>query len=316
MQLPEGRVGPYVRALATGLNLLAPHGDFVPLIPALAHLKALDPVLSGSLLAPAAVHDRTGMPSFTWMQRVLSEKQLAHSGPEPSEADIERAARLDPALARRLAHRRTLRVHLRDTDLLPSTHLGCELRRLGATTEVAGAYDRLAPDGRWLRIRFVVEGPGHISQLGPFRILRNSKLAVDSGLQHLLTRHFASPLLALREQLEDVSEGTLIRLSRSWIGPFWFPGIRIPSDVPEALGKGLLVQLSTEVVAVDVHHDMHLDPLMKRVAESPPEGQKIFRERRFAASASVIDPLRAFCEQRSTRCPILPIGGGSRRRSL
>lgn len=316
MQLPEGRVGPYVRALSTGLNRLAPHGDFVPLIPALAHLRALDPVLSGGLLAPAAVHDRTGMPSFTWMQRVISEAQLAHSGPDPSESDIERAARLDPALSRRLAHRRMLRVHLREAELLPSTRLSCELRRLGATTEVAGAYDRLAPDGRWLRIRFVVEGPGHVTQLGPFRIVRNSKLSVDPGLQHLLTRHFASPLLALRDQLEDVSEGTVIRLSRSWTGPFWFPEIHIPAEVPAELGEGLLVQLSTEVVAVDVHHDMHLDPLIERVAESPPEGQKIFRERRFAASANVIGPLRAFCEQRSTRCPILPIGGGSRRRSL
>jgi hypothetical protein len=316
MQLPEGRVGPYVRALATGLNQLAPHGDFVPLIPALAHLKALDPALSGDLLAPAEVHDRTGMPSFTWMQRAISEKKLSEQGQDPSESDIERAARLDPALARRLAHRRTLRMHLRDNEVLPATDLHCELRRMGASTEVSGAYDRLAPDGRWLRIRFVVEGPGHVNRLGPFRILRNGKLEVHTGVQHLLTRHFSTPLMALREQIEEASEGTVIRLTRSWVGPFWFPGIALPPDVPEQLGKGLLVQLSTEVVAIDVHHAIHLDPLFEAPHETAPEGQKIFRERRFAASANVIGALEDLCRERDSRCPITPIEGRSRARSL
>ncbi|MEZ4320446.1 MAG: hypothetical protein R3F61_23400 [Myxococcota bacterium] len=316
MQLPEARVGPYVRALATGLNQLAPHGDFVPLIPALAHLRALDPSVSGDLLAPAEVHDRTGMPSFTWMQRVISEKKLSEQGGDPSEEDIARAMRLDPALARRLAHRRTLRIHLRENGLLPATDLHCELRRMGTSTEVSGAYDRLAPDGRWLRIRFVVEGPGNVTQLGPFRILKNGKLEVDTLLQHLLTRHFATPLMALREQIERHTEGTVIRLSRSWVGPFWFPGIQIPEELPDVLGKGLLVQLATEVVAVDVHHAMHLDPFMDELPEPTPEGQRVFRERRFAASANVIDALQQLCNERDVRCPITPIEGRTRRRAL
>ncbi len=316
MQLPQARVGPYVRALAAGLNQLAPHGDFVPLIPALAHLKSLDPALSGDLLSPADVHDRTGMPSFTWMQRAISEKKLAAGQPDPSESDIERASRLDPALARRLAHRRTLRVHLRENELLPATHLLCELRRMGNRTEVAGAYDRLAPDGRWLRIRFIVEGPGNVSQLGPFTITRAGKLEVDPLLQHMFTRHFATRLMALREQIEDHCAARVIRLTRSWVGPFWFPGIQLPPDVPAALGKGLLVQLSTAVCAVDVHHAMHLDPLMPEPDETPPQGQRIFRERRFAASANVIDAVRTLCREAGTRCPITPLEGRTRRRAL
>ena len=316
MQLPQARVGPYVRALAAGLNQLAPHGDFVPLMPALAHLKSLDPALSGDLLSPAEVHDRTGMPSFTWMQRAISEKKLSEGQADPSESDIERASRLDPALARRLAHRRTLRVHLRENGLLPATDLKCELRRMGSSTEVSGAYDRLAPDGRWLRIRFIVEGPGNIDRLGPFRITRGGKLEVDPLLQHMFTRHFATKLLALREQIADHCAAHVIRLTRSWIGPFWFPGVTLPPGIPAALGKGLLVQLSTEVVAIDVHHAMHLDPFVEARDEVPPPGQRIFRERRFAASANVIDAVRTLCRDAGVRCPITPLEGRSRRRAL
>lgn len=316
VKLATNRVGPYVRALATGLNQLAPHGDYVPLLPALAHLRALDPALSGDLLAPAEVHERTGMPSFTWMQRAVSERVLANQGPDPSEADIARAARLDPELARRLAHRRGLRMHLRDNDVLAVTTLHCSLRRLGASTEIAGAYDRLAPDGRWLRIRFVVQGPGGISKLGPFRILRNGKLEWHTGLQHLLTRHFATPLMVLREQLSSASEAAVIRLARGWVGPFWFPGVTLPAGLPESFGKGLMLQLSTEVVATDVHHTMHLDPFQAMPHEIAPTGQRIFRERRFAASGSVLPALTAYCESKGIRCPITPIEGRARPRAL
>lgn len=316
MDLPEARIGPYVRALATGLNQLAPHGDYVPLIPALAHLRALDPSVSGDLLLPAGVDDRTGMPEFPWMQRVHAEKSLAASGADPSPDDIDRASRLDPDLGRRLAHRRALRTHLRESELLPATHLHCDVRRLGEQTEIAGAYDRISPDGRWLRIRFVVRGPGHATRLGPFHLGKTGRLSVDPGLQHLLTRHFASPLLALRGQLVGAAEAEVVRLARSWVGPFWFPGVALPAGVPPELGKGLLLQLSTEVVAEDVHHEAHLDPLVPPGAEPAPPGQRFFRERRFAASANLIDRVAALCAEQGMRVPIASIDGRGRARAL
>lgn len=316
MNLPEKRVGPYVRALATGLNQLAPHGDFVPLVPALAHLRALDPAISGDQLLPAEVHDDTGMPGFGWMQRAISEKVLADEGSDPTEADIERAARLDPELSKRLLHRRLLREHVRGSELLPVTHLEGALRRMGKVVEVTGAYDRLAPDGRWVRIRFIVRAPGPVGKIGPFKILQGGRLVVDPLLQHLFTRHFASPLMLLREQLGANAQAEVVRLSRGWVGPFWFPGVSLPAGLPPALGKGLLLQLAHEIVAEDVHHAAHLDPLLDIRDEVVPAGQKVFRERRFAASANVMQPLTAFCHGTGIRCPITPIEGRSRSRTL
>lgn len=318
MRLPEGRVGPYVRALSSGLNRLAPHGDFVPLLSGLAHLRALDPALSGDLLAPAEVHDQSGMPAFTWMQRAISEARLSSEGNDPTDADIERASRLDPDLGKRLAHRRGLRQHLREHQVLPVTRLECALQRLGSHTEVKGAYDRLAPDGRWLRIRFLVRASGSHKRLGPFAIdATHEKLTdVDPGLQHLLTRHFATRLLGLRAQLEDGIGAPVVRLTRGWIGPFWFPGIQLPPGVPEALGGGLVLNLSSEVVADDVLHPAHRDPLVQADSAAPPDGLQIFRERRFAASSNLLDPLTTFCEQAGMRCPIAPIDGRRQARRL
>lgn len=327
MKLPVERIGPYVRALGTGLNQLAPHGDFVPLVPALAHLRALDPGVSGDQLLPAEVSDGTGMPSFGWMQRVISEKVLSDEGRDPSEEDIDRAARLDPELSRRLLHRRLLRVHVREHELLPVTRLDCAVRRLGEITEITAAYDRLAPDGRWLRIRFIVRAPvaarafskgiqARTITVGPFTILPGGRLHVDPLLQHLLTRHFATSLMLLREQLEAHTAATVVRLSRGWIGPFWFPGVTLPEGVPAELGRGLLLQLASEIVAEDVHHAAHLDPLLDPGDEVVPSGQRVFRERRFAASGNVMGPLGAFCQAAGIRCPITPIEGRSRGRSL
>lgn len=318
MRLPEGRVGPYVRALSSGLNRLAPHGDFVPLLAGLSHLRSLDPALSGDLLAPAEVHDQSGMPAFTWMQRAISEARLSNEGNDPTQSDIERAVRLDPELGKRLAHRLALRRHLREHDVLPVTRLRCALQRLGSHTEVKGAYDRLAPDGRWLRIRFLVRAPGSHKALGPFAIdgATEKLVDVDPGLQHLLTRHFATRLLGLRNQLEDGIGAPVVRLTRGWIGPFWFPGIQLPEGVPEQLGKGLVLNLSSEVVADDVLHPAHRDPLLEPDATAPPEGLQIFRERRFAASSNLVDALASFCEGAGMRCPIAPIDAQRQARRL
>lgn len=318
MRLPEGRVGPYVRALASGLNRLAPHGDFVPLLAGLAHLRALDPGLSGDLLAPSEVHDRTGMPAFTWMQRATSEQRLSDAGNDPTPEDIERAARLDPDLGRRLASRLALRQHLRANDLLPVTRLQCALQRLGSHTEIKGAYDRLAPDGRWLRIRFLVRAPGSHGTLGPFTIdgTHEKLAAVDPGLQHLITRHFATRLLGLHGQLEDVMRAPVVRLTRGWIGPFWFPEIQLPEGVPSALGKGLILNLSSEILADDVLHAAHRDPLVEPDEAPPPQGLQIFRERRFAASSNLLDGLTHFCEDAGMRCPIAPIDERRKARRL
>ena len=308
MELPYERVGPYVRALRAALDLLAPNEEHVSLSAALDHMLALDPVTSGRLLLPAEVSDHTGMPTYQWLERARSEAVLARRGSDaldPSDADLERAMSLDAELGARMRDRRTLHRHLRRAELLPATRLGGAVRRVGDSgwTQVALAYDRMVPDGRWVRIRMELRTPG--PPTGALRLDPAGRLIIDEAVQHLLTRHFTTGLLALRAQLVDAIGADVLLLSRGWVGPFWFPGVALPAGVPEALGEGLLLHASSEIVAEDVRESRHLDPLVARVEEMLPDGHGSFRKRRFAASNEVLaEAVRAWCSSKGVRTQV------------
>jgi len=309
MQLPTGRVGPYVRALRSALQALAPNNEHVTLSAALDHLQALDPATSGDLLFPADVSDHTGMPAYTWLQRAHAEAVLAHRGMgDPSDAELERAGDLDAELGERLSQRRALHRHLRTAQLLPATRLGGVVRRVGArgSTQVALAYDRQSPDARWVRVRVELRTPGPPS--GALWVDRAGRLAISSSLQHLFTRHFATSLSALRSQLTDATGGAVLRLSRGWTGPFWFPGVALPDGVPEALGAGLLLHNSVEVVAEDVHASRHHDPLERVDDARVPAGFGVYRSRRFAAAGGVGPAVRQWCADQGIRPLVVPFG--------
>lgn len=308
MELPLERVGPYVRALRAALDTLAPNEDHVSLSASLDHLHALDPTVSGALLLPAEISDHTGMPTYQWLERARSEAVLAArstDAADPTDADLERARALDPELGSRMQDRRALYRHLRRAELLHATRLGGAVRRVGPSgwTQVALAYDRMAPDGRWVRVRTELKTPG--PPTGALRLDAQGRLIIDEALQHLLTRHFSTPLLALRSQLIDALGAEVLHLSRGWTGPFWFPGVELPASVPPQLGRGLLLHASLEVIAEDVHTSKHLDPWEPPPDEILPEGQGSFRERRFAASDErLAEAVRDWSASRGVRAQV------------
>ena len=292
MLLPSANAGPYLRALHTGLNRLAPGDDHVPLAEALAHLEALDPNLSGELLYPAAVDERSGLPAFPWMERALAEQALARTATdldEPDDEGLAHAAQLDPALGQRMTQRRALHRHLRRHVLLPVSRLTASLRCRQPREEFVLAYDRMVPGGTWMRIRCDLCAPPGWSSSGLLRVRKDDRVIIDEGLHHLFTRHSITPLLGLQAQLASTTGVGVTRLARSAVGPLWFPGIPAPAGAPSELLAGLLLHLSTEVVADDVNHPVHRDPWIPPPRrEVPPHGQGIFRERRFAATPELI----------------------------
>ena len=296
LPLEDERVGPYLRALQAGLHALAPNDDFVPLRESIAHLKALDPQLSGSLLAPAELDTRSGLPSFPWMERALAEKTLTEGGggyAALTDAEIEQAARLDKELGERMFFRRLLHRHLFENSLLPLSRLQVALKRLGENTDFAIAFDRMTPNGMWMRIKAELSGKAGWERSGPLSRTRDGRAVADPGLQHLLSRHLITPLLALQTQLGEATGGEVRRLSRSFVGPFWFPGLPLPEQVPSSLRGGLLLHLSTEAVSTDIRRSVHRDPWVRAsFSEAVPEGYGLYRERRFAASPNLIGPVR------------------------
>ncbi len=316
MLLEPGRVGPYVRALRSAVNTLAPDGTWVPMQRALDHLHAIDPAVSGNLLAPAELAGTTGMPAYTWMARASAEQELARSldpNNEKSDAELERVAALDHALGARMRSRRSLHQHLRNCTLLASTYMDGAVRRLEPHTDTHVRYDRISPDGRWLRIQFDLRSPQGTVPNGA-HFAGEGRVQVEASLQHMLTRHFSTPLTALMTSLEDVTNAQVLTLSRAYLGPFWFPGLTLPERAPAALGRGLLLHATREIVATELDDAHHLDPLEPVPDERIPKGYGVFRERRFSCSQPLVAPVRDWCEQAGFRGTVLPIGAPKTRR--
>ena len=312
MKLSPERAGPYARALRVALEALAPNEDHVPLAAASRHLRALDPAVSGTLLAPAEVVDATGMPAYPWMERVEAEAAVLSRSEAPTEARIRHAERLDPDLGERMRARVSLQALFAEGDVLPTTRLQAAVKWMGEGTRWTLAYDHLVADGRWERIRAEVLAPGRGA--GPLGISKDGQATVDERLQHVLTRHAGNRLSDLRDVLAEVTEAEVERLSRGVLGPFWFPGVVLPDAVPAGVGEGLLLHATVEVVSRDVTHSVHLDPWLPAPAkERVPEGYGVYRERRFAGKGTAYQAAREWAESAGMKNVVVPIGVRRRR---
>lgn len=307
LPLPPERVTPYLRALRSGLHALAPNEDHVPLLEADAHLAALDPELSGDVLAPGEVDPASGLPAFAWMARAVGEQAVATGGDGGLSGDWERVARLNAGLAARMEGRTRLHVHLRRHQILPVSRLRAALRRRGTAWDYALSYDRMMPGGGWMRLRADLSGPARWSE-GLLAHRTDGTVSVDDGLQHLLARHSLTPVAALRTHLEEGLSVQVPRISRAVLGPFWFPGMPLPGGVPDAARGALILHAAVEVLGVDIRRSVHRDPWVPRRAdEAVPEGCGVFRERRFAASPGAVDGLSEWAASRGTPVEVVPL---------
>ena len=96
-----------------------------------AHLAALDPA-NRALPAPAAVDEASGLPAFSWMERVEAEATLARRGSAETDVRDEalaRARRMDPAPRCWMEQRRALHRHLRTFPVLPMSAPTVVVRR-------------------------------------------------------------------------------------------------------------------------------------------------------------------------------------------
>ena len=91
----------------------------------------------------------------------------------------------------------------------------------------------------------------------------------------------------------------VVRLSRTFVGPFWFPGFLRPQDAPEALSDTLTLHLFQELVGLDVHHSAHRDPWVPpTVGAEAPQGYGVFRERRLAVPRAQVESVRTWADAR------------------
>jgi hypothetical protein len=320
--LAQERVAGYLRALATALDCLGPNQDFVPLRECLALLHALSPRVSGPLMGPAELSS-VGMPAFAWLSRLYSEQVLAlktdPSGDTP-QVDIDRAMALDPALGARVMGRRDLHRFLRGRGsqkaegLLPLRRVFGALKRRKPVLELRLYFDHVDASGRWVRVVVDLREPSprglsggliRSNRVGPASLNREGRVVLDPGVLDLFMRHAAVPLDALHAQLSQAF-GELTRLSRSAVGPFWFPGVTLPLGVPADLGQGLALHLTTECISLDIAASSSQDPLFPLVETAPGEMRR-YIGRRVACSDDLVQKYEDWSTVLGTRLEILAI---------
>ena len=100
----------------------------------------------------------------------------------------------------------------------------------------------------------------------------------------------------------------VVRLSRGFIGPFWFPGLTLPEWAPKVLRDTLVLQLFQEVVGTDVQDSGHRDPLVPAREElHPPEGMQLYRERCLAVPKRRVEAVQSWAQQRGGSV-VVPMG--------
>ena len=299
--------------MGTALDRLGPNEDFVPLTESLALLHALSPAVSGPLLAPAEL-SFTGMPAFAWISRLYSEQVLAlktsPSGDTP-QADIDRAMALDPELGARVQGRRDLHRFLREQSLLPSRRIFGALKRRKPALELRLYFDHVDPTGRWVRVVADLREPAKSglslssNRVGPASLNRDGRVVLEPGVLDLFMRHASVPLDALHAQLTEAF-GEVTRLSRSAVGPFWFPSVALPAGIPAELGQGLALHLSTDCISLDIAASSSQDPLHP-VVETGPGDLHRYRGRRVACTKALVSEYSRWSQSLDSRLEILAI---------
>jgi hypothetical protein len=310
MDLPGESAGPYIRALCSGLRVLAPNEEQVPLAELLGHLEAMDPENTGELFSPCSLDPVTGLPALAWMERVLAQASLLsapnHTG--WSAEELARARRLDPELGARLSARAWMLRHLASAKLLPRTRLIVQQQTRGRREAYVLSLDRVIPSMGWMRLRLVAEGPAGWHQ-GKWRRLPDNTWLAEEWLHHLLSRHAITPMVILHQTLQDKLEAWVLQMSRGIIGPFWFPGSR-PEPAPPSVFEGrLALNISSESMGLDIVQSAHRDPWIPPIpGEELPPGQCMFRDRRFAVSRDRVEAVRAWAVERGYPTIVEPIG--------
>lgn len=308
MLLPEARTAGYLTALSQGCRALAPSSDWVDVDGVIDLLEALDPALSGALLSPAELDGESGLPAWAWVERARAEQAVARSPAsvaDHSDAELALARRHDPALASRLEHRTRLHRSLRRAELAPVHQLSVVPRRRGRTEDFTLRLDAYISSLGWMRLKLDVSGIAGWHDPSVLTV-DGDRATPGDGLRHLLARHKLTSLDALRLQLREVLGVQVPRLSRSWLGPFWFPGLPMLERQPPVFAGALTLHATLEVLAGDIQHTRDRDPLAS-YALPPPKGFGRWRERRLATTQP--DAVRAWWAEQGDPGVVVPLSG-------
>lgn len=269
---------------------------------------------------------RTGLPTERAVGRVLSDRDLAEKflsrpdlpalagKPDPSPADrriLQQAAWYRDLKASKLPRRTGLELALRKVDgLTQRAFFTTVFERFDPTEELFVRYtvQLYQHHRRWTRSLVELQGDD-LAATGPFR--------------NVISRYHADEAEFAFILLADLPAITVEEVVRARVGPLWFEGVTMPPDFEGLLRDhpgSFILHFPTERAAMDLQEDRNGDPFSRTWRDAlEPEardlaqkkadalGYHVSKERKFACTRAIAEPLGHLLRQRGHRCVIYPV---------
>lgn len=292
-----------------------------------SHLGALAPRVHRGLYEGLEVDVRSGLPSYKEWTRAqtdarIAADQLRQLGPR---AQLEERARRSPGSA---VHQRQLLKHLYYSDLAavalaPLGDMTVTLRKLDPAAKQAHVHvvlDKLDVSGTYVRYSIdLAQADG--GRASPIVTLDRDAVSPTESFRSLVYAFTSYDAEFTFVKLAALGNLAVERVIKGVVGPVCAPWTRAPDALRPLLGPGRLVAMfSLDMAAVDLAADRDNDPFEDLLMEglSPPAragyeearlryGYKVFKDRKFAASRDLVEPLRGLCAAARTTNLVYPL---------
>lgn len=268
---------------------------------------------------------RTGFPTERAVGLVLSEGELSEKflgslnmaalrRPGASEADgrlLQKAAYHEELVKSRLPRRVRLELALRRIEAdKERAYFTTVFERFDPTEELFVRYtvQLYQHHGRWTKHLVELQGDD-MEATGPFR--------------NVISRYHADEAEFAFILLSELPAITVEEIVRGRVGPLWFEGVEMPAEFEDLMRRhpgSFLLHFPSERAATTIKEDRNNDPFAPMYRDSlaagPRElaerkaqalGYRVFKERKFACTRAIAEPLGALLKERGYRCVIYPV---------
>lgn len=280
-------------------------------------LRFLAPSARPGDFAGLELNLRTGFPTEKAVGLVLSEGELS----EKFLAGLNRAA-LDSRLAQKVQYHEQLAA----ARLPRRVRLELALRRIEGEQNRAyftTVFERFDPTEE-LFVRYTVQLYQHHGRWTKNLVeLLGDDMEATGPFRNVISRYHADEAEFAFILLSELPAITVEEVVRGRVGPLWFEGVEMPPEFEELLRKhpgSFILHFPSERAATSIKEDRNHDPFAPMYRDSlapgPRElaekkardlGYRVFKERKFACTRAIAEPLGALLKERGHRCVVYPL---------
>jgi len=294
-----------------------------------AHLRnlyaAMRPSLSRGLYPELALSPSNGLPAERAVSRVQADAQLAgkYLRENPRETLLAAAERTDLDAARRMVDRRDYYATLAEAPPCPAVNLQLALRRVDPETQTAHftvMFDRYdLSESLFVRYTILLRQTANRWTRQQVELVGDD-LAFTENFRNAISRFTSDEAEFAFLLLSDLPRVAVEDVIRGRVGPLWTRGAEMPNDFAalfEQFPEAAVLHFPMDRAGRNVPREGRSDPLATLYREfldeetrAPVDARaraltyKVWKERKFAATADISRPLQELLKGRGTPCVV------------